>query len=98
MHIIKNIKNNWLNKLDNEKIYFPNFESYSIQLACFGDFRELYQSENKLLVAYRAYKLNQKALYPNSFQKYSLTTIPIYMSLQLLLQADLRSAPNSSNY
>lgn len=69
VHIIKNIRNNWLNKSDAQKtFYYPNMIDGKIQLACFNDLREFHKKESHLLVK-KAYKLNTKSLHPTHIER-----------------------------
>lgn len=73
VHILKNIRNNWLNKIDKEKtFYYPNFDNNRIQLACFGDLRQFHATESHLLIR-KAHKLNKQTLDPSSIQRQSVS-------------------------
>ncbi|VEN43153.1 unnamed protein product [Callosobruchus maculatus] len=76
VHIFKNIRNNWLNQKEVEKAFiFPDFNDYSIELkASFLDLRDLYKLEiNK--TTKRAFKLNEKSLYPNNLERQNVTLV-----------------------
>lgn len=66
VHIIKNVRNNWLNKPDKEKtFYIPHFNNQKVLLACFDDIRQL-ESQDFLK---KAFKLNHKSLYPTNTEQ-----------------------------
>lgn len=69
VHILKNIRNNWINKSDADKtFYFPHFNDNKILLACFSDLRSL-ESQNFLQ---KSFKINHKSLYPTNTERQSV--------------------------
>lgn len=73
VHLIKNVRNNWINKNDADKIFhYPHFETNCTMVARFEDIRTL-DSNNFLK---RGFKLNHKPLYP---------TVPERQNVQLTL-------------
>lgn len=75
VHILKSIRNNWLNQKDGDKTfiypYFPNQEdsdTSSNKLACFSHLRNLYRNESHLLLK-SAHKLNFKSVYPTNLER-----------------------------
>lgn len=79
IHILKNFRNNWINKKDPEKSFFyPKFDNFSIiQQAAFKDIRDLYHSE-KLKMIKSAPKLNAKTIHPNKFERQK---VPLVLNL-----------------
>lgn len=67
VHILKNIRNNWLNKSDSETFFcYPNFETNQFQLASFQHLRTLYNIESPLFIK-KAHKLNKKNVISRQF-------------------------------
>ncbi|KAH7959066.1 hypothetical protein HPB49_008015 [Dermacentor silvarum] len=74
MHILKCIRNNWINqKNDQICFYFPEIqgdtpESERMQTASFATIRDLHSKECDQLLKY-GYGLSRKALYPSSLER-----------------------------
>ena len=72
VHILKNIRNNWLNQKDGEKtLIFPDLvDNNIIKKACFSDIRNLYANHSHAsnLIS-TACKLNYKTVYPNNLDR-----------------------------
>lgn len=76
VHILKNIRNNWINLKDPEKSFiFPSFENPTIkQRASFMDLRNFYKKEINSINK-KAYKINDKTLYPNTFERQNVSLV-----------------------
>ena len=84
VHILKSIRNNWLNlKSDAKSFIFPNFEairsdscSFPLRLcsASFQDIRTLYNSEKESL-AKLAPRLTLKSCYPSSLERQNVKLV-----------------------
>lgn len=74
VHILKCVRNNWINLKDSDKTFiFPSFDgsvinSNELCYAKFSDVRNLYRSELGQLVKL-APKLNNKSVFPSSIEK-----------------------------
>lgn len=68
VHLVKSIRNNWINHKD--LIFdYPNFENVNvIEKANFGHLRFLYDLEKNYLIKY-SHKLSYKSLYPQSVER-----------------------------
>ena len=72
VHILKNIRNNWLNQKDSDKtLIFPDFVDISvIRKACFSDIRNLYANHSHVSnLLSTAFKLSYKTVYPNNLDR-----------------------------
>lgn len=75
VHIFKNIRNNWLNTKDSMKTFiYPDFNTNERKAACFEHLREVYKEE-KFNVVKKAYKLNEKTLFPNSLERQNVLCV-----------------------
>ena len=64
IHILKSIRNNWLNQKDIDKtIHFPDAEILKLIIAGTPNVRQLYRSESRSLA-----KLTMKACFPSSIE------------------------------
>lgn len=74
VHIIKSIRNNWLNKKDDLVSFtYPDFNNHSeIATASFKILRTLYASESHNL-AKCAYKITLKSLYPSNIERQNVS-------------------------
>ena len=70
VHIIKSVRNNWLNQKDYNKTFiYPNFEDFSItNSAILEDVRLLYKDDQHS-VAKLAPKLTSKSCWPSTFER-----------------------------
>lgn len=76
VHIIKCIRNNWINQKDqNQSLKYPSFNTncdqpIHLSTASFSSLKKMYQIENKPnnLVKY-SYRLNLKSLAPSNFER-----------------------------
>jgi hypothetical protein len=69
VHVFKNIKNNWLNLKNYQKIIYLDFDDDNvIHKTSFEHLREFYKNEKCLLVK-KANKLNCKTVFPNTFER-----------------------------
>uniref|UniRef100_A0A1B0GH08 Putative transposase n=1 Tax=Lutzomyia longipalpis TaxID=7200 RepID=A0A1B0GH08_LUTLO len=75
VHLLKNIRNNWIRFKGKNVFEYPDFESFDTKKADFWDLRNLYLEEANQITR-KAHKLNHKSLFPNSLerQKVSLVT------------------------
>lgn len=87
VHILKNIRNNWLNQKPNQVMKFPNFNDDSIHYASFNTLKEMHNYEKENLLKY-GYKLSLKALYPTSIER---------QNVKLALQIFNRETVNALN-
>nr|CAI5852053.1 unnamed protein product [Callosobruchus analis] len=73
VHIFKNIYHNWKNLKNFEHTFlYPNYNNFDIQeKASFAHLRSFYQEELQK-VTKRAYKLNNKTLFPNNLERQSV--------------------------
>jgi hypothetical protein len=74
VHIFKNIYYNWMNlKNFHHTFIFPSFDNFEIKCkASFEDLRQFYQQELTHATK-RAFKLNDKTLYPNNLERQSVS-------------------------
>lgn len=75
VHLLKCIRNNWLNQKDNEKtMIFPNFgkfgtsPTHNVNIASFSSLRKLHSVEEQSILKHAKY-LSIKALYPSSIER-----------------------------
>ena len=70
VHILKTIRNNWLNLKDfNRTFLFPKFGDFNVlNLASFEDIRSLYKTDQHSVVKL-APRLTTKACYPSNFER-----------------------------
>ena len=70
VHILKSIRNNWLNLKNHDKIFkYPNFDDFQqVDTASFEDIRLLYREE-QYKCAKLAPRLISKACWPTSFER-----------------------------
>lgn len=77
VHILKNIRNNWLNLKDSEKTFvfppFLNLDSSPLK-AKIQDLRNLYKHKCDDLIK-TAYKLNYKSLYPSNLERQKVSLV-----------------------
>lgn len=75
VHLFKNIRNNWINLKNHRKTFvYPDFDTKEVKRASFEDFRSMYESESHLQIR-KAYKLNWKALFPNSLERQNVGSV-----------------------
>ena len=84
VHILKSIRNNWLNQKDFEKTFqYPNLENFAVDhcqyplkvhSACFQDVRLLYNSEGQSL-AKLAPHLTMKACFPSVIERQNVKLV-----------------------
>ncbi|KAF2889763.1 hypothetical protein ILUMI_16410, partial [Ignelater luminosus] len=68
VHILKNIRNNWLNKR-NQDFKYPNFSNMEIsEMASFEALKEMHASESTSLLKY-GFNLSLKTLYPSNLER-----------------------------
>lgn len=67
VHILKCIRNNWLNK-PNQQFLYPSFADAHSDVASFGALKQMYASENGLILKH-GYSLSLKSLYPSSIER-----------------------------
>lgn len=68
VHILKCIRNNWLNNKSQQMI-FPKFDNPAVyQIASFDSLKEMYTFEKSSLIKY-GYGLDLKSLYPSSLER-----------------------------
>ena len=74
VHIIKSIRNNWLNQKDYNKTFtYPNFDQIHVSnTAVFEEIRQLYKSDQHA-VAKLAPRLTSKACWPSTFEKQNVS-------------------------
>ena len=74
VHILKYIRNNWLNQKDfNKTIHYPNFENFiDVRTAMFEEIRQLYKCVQNS-VAKLAPRLTSKACWPSTFVRQNVT-------------------------
>lgn len=68
VHILKNIRNNWLNQKPVQLMKFPSINSSEIKEASFNALKELHRKEQNELLKF-GYTLSLKALYPSSIER-----------------------------
>ncbi|KAF2880149.1 hypothetical protein ILUMI_26012 [Ignelater luminosus] len=68
VHILKNVRNNWLNKR-NQDFKYPNFSNMEIsETASFEALKEMHASESTSLLKY-GFNLSLKTLYPSNLER-----------------------------
>ena len=74
VHILKTIRNNWLNLKDYQRTFeFPRFEDFSVlNTASFEDIRMLYKTDQHSVVKL-APRLTAKSCYPSNFERQNVT-------------------------
>lgn len=70
VHLLKNIRNNWINKKPHCKMVYPHFENHNnlLRVASFDALKELHRLEEGSLLKY-GYGLTLKALFPSSLER-----------------------------
>lgn len=68
VHIIKNLRNNWINQKPDQCMHYPDFEEEKMRLASFQALKSMHLSEKNKLLQY-GYTLSLKALYPTSIER-----------------------------
>ncbi|XP_045482104.1 uncharacterized protein LOC123686148 [Harmonia axyridis] len=75
VHVMKNIRNNWFNLKNLDKTFvYPDFETGLIKYAKLSDVRKVYEAEKNSIIK-KAYKLNFKTLFPNSFERQKVSLV-----------------------
>lgn len=75
VHVMKNIRNNWFNLKNLDKTFvYPDFETGLIKYAKLSDVRKIYEAEKNSIIK-KAYKLNFKTLFPNSFERQKVSLV-----------------------
>ena len=80
MHILKCIRNNWINLKKIKRTFtFPGFNDYNeIFRASFAELEHVYEMEKSLTIK-QAYRLSWKALYPHSIERQNVKlALPIF--------------------
>ncbi|KAI6651128.1 Transposable element P transposase [Oopsacas minuta] len=74
VHIIKSIRNNWLNQIDYNKTFtYPDFENIQVaSTAVFEEIRKLYKSDQHS-VAKLAPRLTSKACWPSTLERQNVS-------------------------
>ena len=74
VHILKSIRNNWLNQMDYNKTFtYPDFEKIHVtNKAVFKEIRQLYKSDQHS-VAKLAPRLTSKACWPSTFERQNVS-------------------------
>ena len=74
VHILKSIRNNWLNQMDYNKTFtYPDFEKIHVtNKAVFEEIRQLYKSDQHS-VAKLAPRLTSKACWPSTFERQNVS-------------------------
>lgn len=90
VHLLKCIRNNWLNSKPDQPLTFPDFETGTEKLANFQALKRLHELEYDKLLKY-GYSLSLKALFPSALKrqnvKLALKIFNPYV-IQALLQFD----------
>lgn len=68
VHILKCIRNNWLNSKPNQIMQYPNFDSGEENIASFNALKKIHELEHDKLLKF-GYSLNLKALYPTNLER-----------------------------
>jgi hypothetical protein len=76
VHIFKNIRNNWINLKNHWSTFlYPDFNDLSIiKKASFHHLRVINDNEKDLLIK-KAFKLNNKTLYPSNIERQNVTLV-----------------------
>jgi hypothetical protein len=76
VHIFKNVRNNWLNIKNYESTFlYPDFDDHTIiRKASFDHLRQIHNNEKNILVK-KAFKLNNKSLYPNNIERQNVRLV-----------------------
>jgi hypothetical protein len=72
VHILKCIKNNWLNPKSNKTLSFPDFETGGKKIADFNSLISLHQLEHNKLLKF-GYSLSLKSLFPSTFERQNVS-------------------------
>ena len=107
VHLLKSIRNNWLNQKDFEKtMHYPNLENfevdycrYPVQIysACFQDVRLLYRSERHSL-AKLAPHLTIKACFPSSIERQNVKMVLKVINELTLAALKIQNESRSPDY
>ena len=73
VHLLKNLRNNWLNEKDSTFIY-PSMSDSTVQQSKFQDVRKIYQGQ-KLNLVKHAPGLSYRVCYPNSFERQNVSYV-----------------------
>nr|XP_012225401.1 PREDICTED: uncharacterized protein LOC105673967 [Linepithema humile] len=68
VHIIKNIRNNWINQKPHQYMQYPDFKEQKMRLASFQSLKDMHSTEKDNLLQY-GYTLSLKSLYPTSIER-----------------------------
>lgn len=72
VHLLKCIKNNWMNPKNDKILSFPDFETGEKKTANFNSLISLHQLEHDKLLKF-GYSLSLKALFPSSFERQNVS-------------------------
>lgn len=75
VHIMKNIRNNWINQKNGQVMKYPDFNDFTIQReAHFDALKTLHQIEQNDLLKY-GYSISLKALFPTSVERQNVKLV-----------------------
>lgn len=94
VHLLKSIRNNWINKKDElVSFIFPDFSDTScFNVASFKVLRSLFALENKNIVKC-AYKLTLKSLYPSNIERQN-----VQLALQIFNENNVAALKTIENF
>lgn len=72
VHLLKCIRNNWLNAKPDQTLYYPDFDSGVEKAAAFQSLKTLHQLEHDKMLKV-GYSLNLKALFPTNMERQNVS-------------------------
>lgn len=92
VHILKCIRNNWLNSKPNQIMQYPNFDSGEENIASFYALKKIHELEHDKLLKF-GYSLNLKALYPTNLERQNVK-LALNVFNESIMQALLQFGSN----
>nr|CAH7769842.1 unnamed protein product [Callosobruchus chinensis] len=74
VHLLKCIRNNWINSKPEQVLTYPDFETFELRHASFHSLKTLYNSESNKLLKF-GYSLTLKALFPSNLERQNVNFV-----------------------
>ena len=74
VHLLKCIRNNWLNTKPDQLLHYPDFKTFSLKEASFKSLKVLYELEHDKLLKF-GYSLTLKALHPTNIERQNVKLV-----------------------
>lgn len=104
VHILTNIRNNWINKNPNQYLKYPDFKEDGMRMASFNALKQLHAIEKENILRY-GYRLSLKALYPSSIERQNVmlvlqvfNTQNVVVLMEMGAKKQLESFEDTSTY